>query len=57
LSLYTADAYVPGGINIDYGVSSATLLSNRWHFVAFVANSTNRSVTFLQDGVVTGSFG
>jgi hypothetical protein len=58
MSLYVADAYVQGNsINVDSGVSSATLWLNRWHFVAFVANSQTASVTFFQDGLVAGGFG
>ncbi len=61
MSLYTADANVQGGINIDYGVSSARLSVNQWHFVAFVANSQPGygqpgNVTFTQDGVAAGGF-
>jgi hypothetical protein len=56
MSLYAADANVQGGINVDYGVSSASLSLNQWHFVAFVANGLTDTVTFMQDGVVTGSF-
>ena len=56
MSLYAADAHVQGGINVDYGVSSASLSLNQWHFVAFVANGLTDTVTFMQDGVVTGSF-
>jgi len=57
MSLYVADAYVQGGINIDYGYSSTSLSLNQWHFVAFVANSANGTVTFMQDGALAGSFG
>lgn len=56
MCLYTADAHVQGGINVDYGVSSVSLSLNQWHFVAFVANGLTDTVTFMQDGVVTGSF-
>ena len=56
MSLYAADANVQGGINVDYGVSSASLTLNRWHFMAFVANGLTDTVTFMQDGVATGSF-
>ena len=54
MSLYTADANVQGGVNIDYGVSSASMSVNRWHFVAFVADGLTDTITFVQDGVVTG---
>jgi Concanavalin A-like lectin/glucanases superfamily len=57
MSLYVADANVQGGINVDYGVSSTSLSLNQWHFLAFTANSQTHTVTFMQDGVVTGSFG
>ena len=57
MSLYVADAHVQGGINIDYGYSSASLSLNQWHFLAFVANSANGTVTFMQDGVVVGGLG
>ncbi len=57
MSLYVADANVPGGYNIDYGFSSVSLSLNRWHFLAFVANSQTASVTFMQDGAITGGFG
>lgn len=57
MSLYAADAYVQGGINIDYWVSSSTVTVNRWHFLAVVVNSQSGTVTFMQDGVVTGGFG
>ena len=58
MSLYVADGGSPPGIvNVDYGVSSASLSVNQWHFVAFVADSLTGTVTFMQDGVVTGSFG
>jgi hypothetical protein len=30
---------------------------DEWHFEAFVANALTDTVTFMQDGVVTGSFG
>ena len=56
MSVYTADAYVQGGINIDYGVSGTSLSTGQWHFEAFVANAQNDTVTFTQDGNVTGSF-
>ena len=56
MSLYTADAYVQGGINVDYGVSSTSVSLNHWHFMAFVADGLTDTVTFMQDGVVTGSF-
>lgn len=56
MSLYAADAYVQGGINIDYGVSSTSLSVGQWHFLAVVVNSQTDTVTFLQDGVVTGGF-
>ncbi|MGA3163797.1 MAG: LamG domain-containing protein [Verrucomicrobiota bacterium] len=56
MSLYTADAHVSGGINIDYGVSSATLTTSQWHFVAFVADSQTDTVTFMQDGIAFGDF-
>lgn len=58
MSLYVADGGSPPNIvNVDYGVSSTSLSVNQWHFVAFVANSLTGTVTFMQDGVVTGSFG
>ena len=57
MSLYVADGGSPPGIvNVDYGVSSASLSLNQWHFMAFVANSLTDTVTFMQDGVVTGGF-
>jgi len=55
-SLYVADGYVQGGINVDYGYTSVGLSLNRWHFLAFVANSQTASVTLMEDGLVTGSF-
>ncbi len=58
MSLYVADGGSPPNIvNVDYGVSSSSLSVNKWHFVAFVANGLTHSVTFMQDGVDTGSFG
>jgi hypothetical protein len=58
MSLYVADGGSPPGIvNVDYGVSSTSLSVNQWHFLAFVANSQTATVTFMQDGVVTGGFG
>jgi hypothetical protein len=55
--LYVADGgNPPGEVNVDYGVSSASLSLNVWHFVAFVADSPSRTITFMQDGVVAGSF-
>jgi hypothetical protein len=56
MSLYTADARVQGGINVDYGVSTLSLAPNQWHFLAFVANASSDTVTFMQDGNVAGSF-
>lgn len=57
MSLYVADKeYNPGDINIDYGVSGTSLSTGQWHFVAFVANAQDDTVTFMQDGNVTGSF-
>jgi concanavalin A-like lectin/glucanase superfamily protein len=56
MSMYVTDAAVPGGYNVDYGVSTSTLSLNHWHFLAVVANSQTASVTFMQDGVATGSF-
>lgn len=57
MSLYVADGGSPPNIvNVDYGESSAALSLNQWHFLAFVANSANDTVTFMQDGVVAGSF-
>jgi hypothetical protein len=58
MSLYVADGgNPPGSVNVDYGVSSASLSVNQWHFLAFVADSQTGTVTFMQDGAVTGSFG
>ena len=57
MCLYTADARVLGGINVDYGVSSTSLSLNQWHFLAFVADARSRTVTFIQDGITSGSFG
>jgi len=54
MSLYVADAHVQGGINVDYGVSSASLSINQWHFVAFVADSQTGTITFMQDGIAVG---
>lgn len=57
MSLYVADGGSPPNIvNVDYGVSSASLSVDQWHFLAFVANSQTGTVTFMQDGVVTGGF-
>jgi hypothetical protein len=57
MSLYVADGGSPPNIvNVDYGVSGASLSTGRWHFLAFVANSVTDTVTFMQDGAVTGSF-
>jgi len=56
MSLYTADAYVQGGINIDYGVSGVSLSVNQWHFVAFVADSQTGAITLFQDGHPFGGF-
>lgn len=56
MSLYTADAFVQGGINVDYGVSTPSLAPNQWHFLAFVADASSDTVTFYQDGTVAGSF-
>ena len=57
MSLYVADAHVPGGVNVDYDFSKASLSLGQWHFLAFVANSQTAFITFRQDGVVPGSFG
>jgi hypothetical protein len=58
MSVYVADGGSPPGIvNVDYGVSSASVSLNQWHFMAFVANSQTATVTFMQDGVADGSFG
>lgn len=57
MSLYTADGGSPPNIvNVDYGVSSASLSINQWHFLAFVANSQTGTVTFMQDGVAVGGY-
>jgi hypothetical protein len=57
LSLYVADGgNPPSEVNVDYGVSSASLSLNEWHFVAFVADSSTHTVTFMQDGIAAGSF-
>lgn len=57
MSLYVADGgNPPGEVNVDYGVSSATVSLNQWHFMAFEADSVTGIATFMQDGVVTGSF-
>lgn len=57
MSLYTADGGSPPNIvNVDYGVSSASLSVNQWHFLAFVANSQTGTVTFMQDGVAVGGY-
>ena len=46
----------PNIVNVDYGVSSASLSVNQWHFLAFVANSQTGTVTFMQDGVAVGGY-
>lgn len=57
MSLYVADGGSPPNIvNVDYGESSASVSLDQWHFLAFVANSATHTVTFMQDGVVTGGF-
>jgi Concanavalin A-like lectin/glucanases superfamily len=57
MSLYVADGGSPPNIvNVDYGVSSTSLSLNQWHFLAFTADSQTHTATFMQDGVVTGSF-
>jgi len=57
LSLYVADGGLPPNIvNIDYGVSTASLSLNQWHFVAVVANAATGNVTFMQDNAVAGLF-
>jgi Concanavalin A-like lectin/glucanases superfamily len=57
MSLYVADGGSPPNIvNIDYGTSGGSISLNRWHFLAFVANSLTDTVTFMQDGSVSGSF-
>lgn len=56
MSVYAADANVQGGINIDYGISSASLSLNQWYFLAFTADSATGRISFFQNGVPAGSF-
>lgn len=56
MSLCVADASDKYGVNVDSGVSQVSLTLNQWHFVAFVANSESRTITFFQDGAFAGSF-
>lgn len=57
MTLYVADANDNGAINVDHGGSSVGLSLNQWHFLAFVVNSQTDTISLMQDGVVTGSFG
>ncbi|HTI70328.1 MAG TPA: LamG domain-containing protein [Candidatus Limnocylindria bacterium] len=57
MSLYVADGGSPPNIvNITYDVSSAEVSLGQWHFMAVEANSVFHTVTFFQDGAITGSF-